>query len=90
MNSQNDNAERWGQSFNTAHTTPAPYVEKWWLTTQAWQNPTPAPPAGEGKGSEWIIGCDWNCNGYIGICSIQPTSRDMRTVLVHTVWTILN
>ena len=56
-------SERWG---SPAYTTPAPYVEKWWLTTQAWQNPTPAPPIGDSHGSEWIIGCDSNCNGYLG------------------------
>ena len=68
----NNDGERWAESNLTALTTQSPYVEKWWLTTQAWQNPTPAPPVGEGKGAEWIIGCDSNCNGYIGNCSRQP------------------
>ena len=80
VKSQND-GERWGESHLTAFTTQAPYVEKWWLTTQAWQNPTPAPPVGEGKGAEWIIGCDSNCNGYIGNCSIQPDLYNMLWVL---------
>ena len=79
---QNDGGERWGESY----TTPAPYVEKWWLTTQAWQNPTPAPPVGEGKGSEWIIGCDSNCNGYLGNCSIQPNSRDILMIRIRGVY----
>ena len=80
VKSQND-GERWGESHLTAFTTQSPYVEKWWLTTQAWQNPTPAPPVGEGKGAEWIIGCDSNCNGYIGNGSIKPDLHNMLTVL---------
>ena len=79
---QNDGGERWGESY----TTSAPYVEKWWLTTQAWQNPTPAPSVGEGKGSEWIIGCDSNCNGYLGNCSIQPDSPDILTIRIRGVY----
>ena len=89
IKSQNDNGERWGQSYVATvatHTTPAPYVEKWWLTTQAWQNPTPAPPVGEGKGSEWIIGCDSNCNGYLGNCSIQSDSHDIKSLIRHDIF----
>ena len=86
IKSQNDNGERWGQSYVATYTTPAPYVEKWWLTTQAWQNPTPAPPVGEGKGSEWIIGCDSNCNGYLGNCSIQSDSHDIKSLIRHDIF----